>query len=463
MVQLPRLLLAAPASGSGKTMITCGILQLLSDMGKRPTAFKCGPDFIDPMFHRTVLGIPSYNLDPFFTKEEWTRALMAHHSKSADLAVVEGVMGYYDGLAGVSTKASAYDTARITGTPAILIVDCRGMSTSIPALIRGFLSHREDSGIKGVILNRISGMLYPGIRDLIERELPVQVCGYVPQSDYMRLESRHLGLVLPDEVKNLRERVRQLAAQLSQTLDTGRILSIAEQAPPLADEPLPDLPESRVLTAGKSVRIAVARDEAFCFLYEDNLELLRRSGAELVFFSPLHDRVLPQSDGLILCGGYPELYLEGLSLNESMRAQIRDAVRGGLPTMAECGGFMYLQEEMEDPEGNCFPAAGAIPGRAWKQQKAGRFGYITMTPRPGGMAEACWKEAFPIRGHEFHYYESSCCGREVLAEKPVSGRTWECMTATESLLAGYPHLYYYSNPEIVVCFLKKCVSWRCKA
>lgn len=447
-MKAPRILLSATASGSGKTLITCGILQALLNRNLRIAAFKCGPDYIDPMFHGRVLGIPSKNLDPFFTEEETTRYLFCKEAGQADISVMEGVMGFYDGVAGKSTKASAYDLARITGTPVILVVDAKGMSLSAAALVKGFLEYRKDSHVAGVILNRMSEGLYQRIKEQLEAELPVKVLGYVPYVEEYVIESRHLGLVTPEEVTGLQEKLQGLAQLMKKTLDFEGILALANQAGEIFGESpeLPRLPKD-------SVKIGVARDEAFCFYYRDNLELLEEMGAELCYFSPLHETHLPKGlEGLIFYGGYPELYAKELSANETMRAEIREALKK-LPYLAECGGFLYLLETLEDMEGNSWPMTGALQGQGYRTGKLGRFGYLTLELQQTQMLGAPGET---IRGHEFHYFDSTNNGTDVLGKKPLTPRNWECMHGGSRHLAGFPHLYYYSNPEMIFRFLKKC-------
>lgn len=447
-MKAPRILLSAPASGSGKTLITCGILQALLNRNLRISAFKCGPDYIDPMFHGRVLGIPSKNLDPFFTGDEMTRYLFCKEAKGTDVSVLEGVMGFYDGVAGKSTKASAYDLARITKTPVILVVDAKGMSLSAAALVKGFLEYKKDSNVSGVILNRMSEGLYPRIKEQLEGELPVKVLGYVPYTEDYVIESRHLGLITPDEVANLQEKLQGLAKMMEKTLDFDGILALANRAEEITCEN-PALPR---LPAG-SVTIGVARDEAFCFYYRDNLELLEEMGARLCYFSPLREEHLPEGlDGLIFYGGYPELYAKELSSNESMRREIREALKE-LPYLAECGGFLYLQETLEDMEGNLWPMAGVIRGRGYRTKKLGRFGYLTLELQREQMLGEPGEQ---ILGHEFHYFDSTNNGTDVLGKKPLTRREWECMHGGARYLAGFPHLYYYSNPEMIFRFLKKC-------
>lgn len=454
MKQYARIMLAAGASGSGKTLVTCGILQALSARGLRVASFKCGPDYIDPMFHARVIGTKSCNLDTFFTDGDTTRYLFARSAAEADVSVIEGVMGYYDGLGGKSVLASSYDVARVTDTPVVLIVNCRGMSLTALAYVKGILEYRKDSRIQGVILNRISEKMYTDLKRLLEEEIGVKVYGYVPETQELKLESRHLGLLLPDEVAGLRENLKNLARLLERTLDLDGLLALARTAGALPCR-RPELPVIRKET-GAPVRIAVARDEAFCFLYGENLQLLGEMGAELIFFSPLHDRELPKTDGLLLYGGYPELHAVQLCGNHSMRESIRAALTAGMPCMAECGGFMYLQEEMEDVDGNAYAMVGALPGRSHYTKKLNRFGYITLKPLQEQMLGTDIGE---IRAHEFHYYDSSSPGAAFRAEKPLRAMEWDCIQGSETCIAGFPHLYYYSNPKVAARFLEKCARY----
>lgn len=462
----PRFLLAAPASGSGKTLITCGILQAFCDRGLRTVSFKCGPDYIDPMFHSRVIGTKSRNLDTFFTDERTTRYLLAKNAAEADISVIEGVMGYYDGLGGVSAKASAYDLARVTETPVVLIVNCKGMSLSVAALLKGYLEYRQDSRIRGVILNQMPEMLYPQMRLLIEEELHIRCYGFVPVIKEWKLESRHLGLVLPGEVEDLQRHLQELAKLLEQTLDLDGLLELAKEAKELPEDIVTFPGDFERTPCGENAQpgqntkqapvVAVARDEAFCFIYEDNLELLQELGAKLEYFSPLRDEKLPEADGLLLCGGYPELYAQQLTNNRSMRRSIKTALESGMPCMAECGGFMYLQQEMEDMNGTAHEMVGFIPAKAYHTGKLGRFGYITLQPQEDQMLGM---EIGEIRGHEFHYFDSTNCGTAFCAEKPLRKRRWECIWGTENCIAGFPHLYYHSNPRVPQRFLEKCAEY----
>ena len=455
-MKIPRILLAAGASGSGKTLITCGLLQALVNRGLKVASFKCGPDYIDPMFHSRVIGTRSRNLDTFFTDGDRTRYLLAKNASDCEIAVMEGVMGYYDGVGGITSRASAYDLASTTDTPAILIVNSRGMSVSLAAYVKGFLEYKKDSHICGVIFNQMSPMLYPRMKKLLEEELSVKVLGYVPKVEDCVIESRHLGLVLPEEIPELKSRLQKLSEVLEKTLDIDGILELAGEAPELA------APETEMLIqkdtafgyrTEEKVRIGVADDEAFCFFYADNLNLLEQMGAELVRFSPIHDRELPEElDGLLLSGGYPELNGEALEENQEMCTRIREVILDGMPCLAECGGFMYLHQEMEDMEGKQRRVCGVIPGRAYRTPKLNRFGYITLTEKQDtGLGE--------IPAHEFHYFDSTDCGTDFHASKPASTRGWDCMHYEGRLMAGFPHLYYYGNPKVAEAFLKECMKY----
>jgi len=452
-----RILLAAGASGSGKTLITCGLLQALVNRGLKTASFKCGPDYIDPMFHSRVIGAKSRNLDTFFTDSETTKYLFCENAADCDISVMEGVMGFYDGVAGTTTKASAYDLASVTDTPVILIVNSRGMSVSLAAYVKGFMEYRKDSHIQGVIFNQMSPMLYPRMKELLEKELNIKVLGYVPKMDDCVIESRHLGLVLPDEIPELKENLHRLAEVLEKTLDIDGILQLAESARELsAKEPRIDFCLKHPL------RIGVADDEAFCFFYEDNFRLLRKMGAELVHFSPIRDKKLPAGlDGLLLYGGYPELNGKELEKNTSMREEIQKALSGGMPCMAECGGFMYLHEQMEDMGGVFRKTCGVIPGKCFRTPRLTRFGYITLTARKPVFGRSA-EEIGEIPAHEFHYFDSENCGSDFHAAKPLSKRGWDCIHSSSNLLAGYPHIYYYGNPQIPRAFLMKCLEYHNK-
>ncbi len=447
-----RIMLAAPKSGSGKTMITCGLLQAFLLRGITCRSFKCGPDYIDPMFHKAVLGIDGGNLDTFFLDKASVRELLIRESEETEISVIEGVMGYYDGMGGDSTWASSYEVACAVETPVVLILDCAGASLSLAAVLKGFLEYRKDSHIQGVILNRISPVMAERLTPQLE-ELGVSVFGYLPQCAEADFSSRHLGLVLPGEVEGLKDKLIKLAYKMEETVDIDGLLKLSETAPVLAFKS--ERKGKEKLTAfSEKVRVGIAVDEAFCFYYQENRKLLEEMGAELIPFSPLRDSRLPDGIcGLILGGGYPELYLKQLSGNQDMLREIREANRNKIPILAECGGFLYLHEELESEEHEVCQMAGVIPGKAFPTGKLKRFGYI----------EAAAKEDMPflkkgesVRGHEFHYWDSTNNGTQMEARKPGRNVKWDCVVAKGNLMAGFPHFYYPSNPGLPERFIEAC-------
>lgn len=444
-----RIMIAAPKSGSGKTTVTCALLQALLNRGEKVTAFKCGPDYIDPMFHQTVIGVPSYNLDTFFTGEADTAALFCRHAPRDGVAVLEGVMGLYDGLGGVREEGSSYHLAEVTATPIILVVDGKGMGRSLLPLLSGFLQYDTGHFIRGVILNRISRGFFETIRGLIEERLRLPVLGFLPDSQAFRMESRHLGLVLPEEIGDLRERLSALSQVFAETVSLPAVLAIAQQAEELREGGMDNRAAGGV---AKGPVIAVARDEAFCFYYEDNLRLLQEYGARLAFFSPLHDGRLPAGcQGLLLGGGYPELYAKELSRNTAMRRAVRQAAAAGMPMVAECGGFLYLHDTLTDKSGKRYAMAGVVPGESFDTGRLVRFGYVELREKKRFFLP----EGETIRGHEFHYYDSTNNGDGVLAVKPVSGKSYPCVIEGETFWLGFPHLYYPSNPRFAQTFVEK--------
>ncbi|MCI9080008.1 MAG: cobyrinate a,c-diamide synthase [Lachnospiraceae bacterium] len=451
-MEIPRIMIAAGSSGSGKTAITCGLLQVFKNRGLNAVSFKCGPDYIDPLFHKTVLGIPSKNLDTFFVPPGIVQGLMAETAAYADISVTEGVMGYYDG-AGIRTHtASSYELAKATGTPVILIVNARGMGISVIAYVKGFLEYKACSGIKAVILNQASKTVYNELKPLIEKELGITVAGYLPVMPECHLESRHLGLVLPEEIEGIQQIINDMAVKMEECIDIDKIISIAKSAPCININPV----EARPVCSYGKVRIGVAMDEAFCFYYEDNLRLLEKFGARLVYFSPLHEKKLPGNiDGCIFGGGYPELYLKELSSNTSMLKSVKQELSvNQMPYIAECGGFLYLHENMEDTCHNNYKLAGVIQADAIYKGKLQRFGYVTLSP--AACASAGNKE---IKAHEFHYYDSTDNGKSYIAAKPFRNMRWECIHETGHGFAGFPHLYFYSCPGFAREFVEKCLHY----
>lgn len=353
-------------------------------------------------------------------------------------------MGFYDGIA-ATDEASAYTVARETGTPVLLVVNARGAGSSLGALLEGFARHRPDNHIEGVIFNDAGESRSPDLKKIAE-DAGVRVYGTLPRKAEWSLPSRQLGLLTAGEIGGLQELLSDLGRQAEQSMDIDGLLALAEAAPALQGEA-----ESRHAHT-QGIRLAVARDEAFCFLYEENLELLPSLGCELAFFSPLQDHALPQNcAGLYLCGGFPELHSKALSENTPMRTGIRQAVESGLPTIAEGGGFLYLHESLQGQ-----PMCGVIPGSAFETPKLQRFGYSTLTAAHDNLL--C-KGGESIRAHEFHYWDSPDPGSGFTARKAGRDLAYACVHATDSLYAGFPHLYFLANPAFAERFVERMIRY----
>ena len=479
-IRIPRIMIAAPGSGSGKTLLTCALLRLLQRKGIRAAAFKCGPDFIDPMFHKKVLGTPSRNLDLYLTGEDGVRRSFAAGCEGAQIAIIEGVMGYFDGTGASGMEGSSCHLASVLQAPVLLAADVRGMSRSAAALIKGFADYGEQRMIRAAFLNRVSPAMADRISGWLKSEAAIPVLGSFPLDETLRIESRHLGLVEPDEIPDFLQKIDHAADLLEQTLNLELLLEIAKSAPVLRVEKesvkapgtvsesdwRDAVPESaRKDSTAKSARedaaakaspvtIAVAEDEAFSFCYEDNLEFLEELGAEIVRFSPLHDTSLPEADGLLIGGGYPELKAQELAANTLMVSSIRRAAEQGMPMLAECGGFQYLQEKLVDSEGIEHRMCGVLKGFSRMTKKLVRFGYVEVSGEGGYFGSGQ-----TIRGHEFHYSDSTNNGNVCRAVKPDK-RAWDCMVVQGRITAGYPHLYYRSDPAFAEAFVAECRKFR---
>ncbi len=475
-------MIAATGSGCGKTTITCALLQAMKNRKLIAKSFKCGPDYIDPMFHKKVLGIESKNLDLFFSDRDEIRRLF-YAENSSDISVVEGVMGLYDGINSSSNQGSSYDLACKLEIPVVLVVNAHGMGRSLLALIKGFQAMDEDNRIKAVILNQISPMFFETVRPLIENELGLTVLGYYPKLVEGTFESRYLGLKMPDEIEGIKDDIQRAAATIEKTVNIDKLLEISRimrtdrevteanvEVAIAADCAKTDIEADAGDYEAKAscvsvdsaceisrVRIGVARDEAFCFFYEENLKLLKSMGAELVEFSPISDNVIPDNiDGLLLGGGYPELHAGRLSANVSMLESIKTAIDAGMPSLAECGGFMYLHDSIE-VEGISYPMVGVLEGNCAKKEKLIRFGYLTIEEKDGHFLK---QDNRSIKGHEFHYYDSSNNGSDAVSVKPFSNRSWEAAHITDNHWWGFAHLYYPSNRAFAKAFVDKCLIWR---
>lgn len=445
---MPRIMIAAASSGSGKTVITTGLLCALKRRGITAASFKCGPDYIDPMFHKTVLGIEGKNLDSFFIKEDAIKQLVI--TCGGDIAVIEGVMGIYDGTSCDSIDGSCYEIAKITKTPVILVVNAAGVGKTVASVIKGILADDDKKLIKGVILNRMSPSFYERFEDVLEGEIrsirdDVKLIGYIPKNDSLHITSRYLGLTLPDELTGIKEKIEKTADLLDEGCDIDAIINIAEHAEKLC------VPEKEAGTKKpeRRLRLAVAKDEAFCFYYEENIKLLEKYGIDPVYFSPVHDARLPDGvSGIMIGGGYPELFLKELSANSSMLESIRDAHLSKMPSIAECGGFMYLHKAIEDKDGRLYETVGVIDGVCKYTGHLVNFGYVEI-------ADDAHPKLCGLKGHEFHYYDSTADCADLILRKPSTKRQYKAMGFSADHLWGFAHFYYPSNEGIIWEFVKR--------
>lgn len=443
---LPRLALVGTGSGSGKTVVSCALLMALKKRGLQPMAYKVGPDYIDPLFHGRVLGVPSRNLDMFLCGEEAVRYLLAHHGQGKDVAIIEGVMGLYDGL-GQSDSFSSNHLAQLTGTSEVLIVSPQGQGLSLVAQLYGYM-HFLPNTIKGVIFNQTSEKMHAYYATMVEAQLGLRSYGFLPSLPQGRFEGRSLGLATPETIDNIQPQLESLGRSAEESLDVDGLLELAKKASPLAYTPIP-------IKKVAEVTLAVAQDEAFCFYYEDSLDILRRLGARLVFFSPLRDTALPRADGVLLGGGFPEDFARQLQDNAGMRASLYDAVKGGMPCLAEGGGFLYLCRQLATLKGDIFSMAGVIEAEAKMTPTLQRFGYCSLTPKkenvfcpPGEVVNA----------HEYHYADTSNNGDFFTARK-VNGATWPCIHAKGSFFAGFPQVHLWGNRTLATRFIEACAAY----
>jgi cobyrinic acid a,c-diamide synthase len=450
-------IVAGTHSGVGKTTVTLGLLAALRKRGLRVQAFKVGPDFIDPGHHSVITGVPARTLDGWMLPRPYNQQTLWRHMQGQDIGIIEGVMGLFDGHSGKSEAGSTAEMAKWLGVPVLLVVDAAAMARSVAALVYGFRSFDPALRIAGVVFNRIAG---PGhlqyLREALESLPPIAVIGGVPHDDTIAIPERHLGLLTAEERRLTPEQINRLAACIEDNLDLCRLL---HELPPLS------LPQETAETArdaefrrtGDTVRFGVAKDEAFCFYYPDNLELLERAGAELVFFSPIHDAHLPANiQGLYFGGGYPEVYAPRLSANRSMQYDIRAFIERGGMVYAECGGFMYLTQAIRDLSGTAFPMVGVYPTTVRMQPRLTTLGYAEVTiADPTGLLAGG-----QVRGHEFHYSaleNEDFCGGSIATVYQVrqQGRATPRPEGYlyKRCLASYIHLHFGSNAEFATALV----------
>lgn len=455
---IPRLVIAAPASGSGKTTFSMGLMAAFCRKSYKVQPFKVGPDYIDPAFHTAITGRNSINLDGWMLEDTYIKQMFESYSAGADLSIVEGVMGLYDGYGDDPLKGSTAGIARLLEAPVILIMTAQGMAATASAVLYG-LKEFGQANIAGVVINKPSSPNhYRTVKQAIEKHTGIKVAGFLPAASGIELKSRHLGLVQSSETENLSGIIDVLADLIGENIDLDLLLNVAKKAP--LWEAGNHCGESEHFLSGE-FKIAVARDKAFSFYYYENLEILGRLGAELVFFSPIKDAALPEDcSGVYLGGGYPEIFAEEVSANTVLMQDIRNKADQGLPIYAECGGYMYLNKSFKNGEGEIYPFVGIFDGETMMTKSLQNFGYLELE----GLTETVlFQKGDRIKAHEFH---KSLILREdedfcIKGEKVKNGQNidWQCGRKYKNVFGMYPHIYFPANMNFAYNFINHCRNY----
>jgi len=458
VVKIPRLLIAGTQSGVGKTTVAVGIMAALVKRGLTVQPFKVGPDYIDPTYHTSVAKRPSRNLDTWLLKDKSILAVFQKACSGADCAVMEGVMGLFDGHSEFGDRGSTAETAKLLRAPVVLVVDASHMARSAAAMVQGYAGFDPSVRIAGVIFNKVSQRHFELLRGALRRYSRIPVLGHLPPLPGMAIPERHLGLLPAQENQTLLRGWDRLAQMVAGSIDLDRLLRISKKAPALPEARLPGPARSK---RAAKVRIGVARDKAFHFYYLENFDLLKELGAELVEFSPLKDQRLPEKlDALYVGGGFPEVFASELARNRSIQDAMKHVVRQGIPTYAECGGLMYLCEKLVDGQGRSHRMVGVLPGAVRMTSRLQNFGYATVIPKRDNILA---KANDPIKGHEFHY---SVWDHRVPAKQSAytvikrrEGTRSEGFIR-ENLLASYIHLHFLTNVRWARGFVASAQRWR---
>jgi cobyrinic acid a,c-diamide synthase len=452
-LNIPRVVIAGTSSGVGKTTIVAGLLAVLKLQGLSIQSFKIGPDYIDPGFHRIASGKEAHNLDSWLIPANEISGLFARTAVGNDIVVIEGVMGLYDGgQSGISSTAAI---AKELAAPVILVVDARSAGESVAATVLGFKMYDPAVNLAGVIVNRLGSASHKAIVAESLGKIGIPVVGYVQRNEAFTVPERHLGLT-PVTETNAKDAVSAIAAAISRNIGIDELLAIARSAPPIV------LTAPQNAPAGKSVRIGVAQDEGFSFYYPESLAVLEELGAEIVPFSPLRDTKLPQVNGLIFGGGFPEMFLDELAANTAMHAAIRAAIADGMPVYAECGGLMYLSRQIIGFDGRRFPMVGIVPAVSAMQSRLQTVGYVEATALEDNVLCASGEK---LRGHEFHFSSiepDSSEGSFAWAfqiEKRRTGEKYLGGYALNNVLASYLHMHFAGNRNAAARFIAKCKTY----
>ncbi len=455
-MNFPRIMIAGVQSGVGKTTLTLGIMAALKRKGLKVQPYKIGPDYIDPGIHYHAAGSKSHNLDSWMGNDQVIKTIFCKNSQAADISIVEGVMGLFDGAKGERLRGSSAHVAISLGIPVILVVNVKGMARSCLALIKGFKEFEPELNLQGVILNNAGSDYYKTIiKNSIETELGIKVLGCLSKNKKITMPERHLGLLPAEENQELNQVLNLMADMVEEEVDLQGIINIAQSSAQLNFNYIPP-------SSINEVTIGVARDKAFNFYYQDSLDFLQELGAKLEFFSPLNDTEIPQVDGLYIGGGFPEMFMEKLTKNHTMISSIKNAYKKGMPIFAECGGFIYLSEKVVDLNGNSWSGVGLVPTKVEMTKKLAALGYV----QAKAINDSILIEKDNIlRGHEFHYSVMSEISPEKAAFELVGGKGPDNRRdgyVHKNLLATYVHIHLRSNPEAAQNFIDSCWEYRSK-
>lgn len=455
-ISIPRLVIAGTHSGVGKTTLALGLMGSLNRRGFKVQPFKVGPDYIDPTYHTSVTGRPSRSLDTWLVPERRVLALFERAVQGVDIAIIEGVMGLYDGLGGTDEAGSTAQMAKLLDAPVLLVVDAYGQARSAGATVAGFKTFDRGVEVAGVLLNRVAGENHAQLcREAIEAVVGIPVLGAIPAEEGVTLPERHLGLIPTPELRTkIGTRLKEIVDLVETHSDLDRIWELAEGAGVLRRDSDLVFPEAE---ASKGFRVGVARDESFSFYYQDNLDLLAAYGCDLAFFSPLHDKALPENiDGLYLGGGFPQIYPEGLESNLSVRESIKRGAEEGMPIYAECGGLMYLTKEVTDLGGSGHRMVGLLDART----VMGRGLTLNYTDLDVVLDNPLSRAGDTLRGHEFHHSKIEDIPRDAkFAYRMKRGRGVDGSRdgwLEYNTLASYTHLHLAYGPKLVEGFVEAC-------
>lgn len=454
MSNYPRLIIAGTNSGCGKTTIVLGIIAALAKKGYRVQPFKTGPDYIDTSYHSEITGLKSHNLDTWLLDKDVVLELFTHAAQKANISIIEGVMGLYDGCIDESDeKGSTAHLAKLLKSPVILIVDAQGMAASAAAVVMGFNEFDPTLHIAGVIFNRVSSQRhFQALSKAVEDKCPnIKVLGYLPKNERLNIQERHLGLTMLNKQKIMEAIVPSLTEEIIKYIDIESLVKIAQGA-----QPVPSYTPTifQTINEARAVSIGVAMDDAFCFYYEDNLNILKSLGAELVYFSPLNDIQLPVVDGLYFGGGFPELFGHNIEANISMRTWVMHASNLGMPIYAECGGMLYLMDKMTTFENKTYSMVGLIPGEARMQQRLTKLGYCTATMLEDNILG---QKGTSIRGHRFHWSRLENI-HEPNAYQLNNGE--KAGFIQPNLLASYIHIHFGTQLSLAQNLVNNCYQYK---